>query len=182
MLTDLRRCFRNLLLIRKVGDFIIGPRGANQVFKFFGRRKRKSLDQDASLARDFTWVKPDESWLPGTNYTARPHEVLHGPVAEFHPDGQLWRLSHYFDDVISSAHHQLELELGRPTGTVRSDGVVCRFKDGIEEVEFFFEGERDYIRENAHWEEWVRKWIHQITAGKSVLLYFPDESVNQSAV
>lgn len=146
------------------------------MFKFFGRRKRKAIDQDAGLARDYTWSKPDESWLPAaSNFTARPHEVLNGPVAEFYPDGQLWKLSTYYDDVVSRSHHQLELELGRPSATVRCDGVICRFKDGIEEVEFSFEGEKDFLRENAAWEEWVRKWINQITAGKSVLLFFPEE-------
>lgn len=144
------------------------------MFGLFGR-KRKNIGKEHGLPRNYTWVKPDESWLLHSPHHARPEEVLNGPVAEFYPDRQLFRLAMYYDGKISSAHHCLELELGRPSACVKCDGVVCKIKDGIEELELNFEGSRDFSREVAEWENWVRKWIAQITMGKSVLLYYHDE-------
>lgn len=144
------------------------------MFGLFGR-KRKKIGEDRGLPRNYAWVKPDESWLPHSPHHARPEEVLNGPVAEFFPDRQLWRLAIYYDGIISTCHHCLELELGRPSGKVHCEGLNCTIKDGIEECELVFEGQRDFTREVADWETWVRKWIGQISGGKAVLLYYHDE-------
>lgn len=109
----------------------------------------------------------DQSWLPGV-YLARNHEVIHGPLAEFFPDGQLRSLSRYVDGRMSTAHNRLQLAQGVPEGTVTCDGIEIFYSFGVEEVLIDLSGDVDHFVGSVTWESWVRKWIEHITAGSNV--------------
>ncbi|MBX3171510.1 MAG: hypothetical protein KF760_29145 [Candidatus Eremiobacteraeota bacterium] len=121
-------------------------------------------------ARDERWCKVDREWLRNGTWLARVNEVIHGPSAEFHQDGQLRRLAIYCNGRLSQSHSRLELELGIPEGSVIGDGVLCTFSYGWEEVHLCFEGDAETYAEPAVWDDWVRKWIDQICAGERVHL------------
>ncbi len=139
------------------------------MFRPFSRRKKKSADSRQRV-RDERWCKVDQEWLRSGTWVARAHEVIHGPSAEFHQDGQLSRLSIYCNGRLSRSHSRLELEFGVPVGFVIGDGVLCSFSYGWEEVHLCFEGDAEISIEPAVWDEWVRKWIDQICAGEKVHL------------
>ena len=139
------------------------------MFRFFSRRRKKATDL-RQPARDERWSKVDRQWLRSGTWLSRPHEVVHGPSAEFHQDGQLSRLSVYCHGRLSQCHSRLELELGIPEASVVGDGVLCTFSYGWEEIHLCFEGEAEMHGEPALWDDWVRKWIDQICAGEPVHL------------
>jgi hypothetical protein len=139
------------------------------MFRIFFRRPKKAADSHPRV-RDSRWCKVDQEWLSTGTWLARPHEVIHGPSAEFYQDGQLSRLSVYCNGRLSRSHSRLELEAGIPEGSVIGDGVLCAFSYGWEEVHLCFEGEAETYTEPAVWDDWVRKWIEQICAGERVHL------------
>ncbi|MBS2035688.1 hypothetical protein JST97_11925 [bacterium] len=122
----------------------------------------------ARPARDHSWSKVDQGWLSTGLSLARANEVIHGPAAQFHADGQLIRLAIYCDGKRSKIHNRLELEHGIPEAAVIGEGVLCTFSYGWEEVHLCFEDDLEVIQEPAVWDEWVRKWIEQICAGERV--------------
>lgn len=138
------------------------------MFRLFSRRKKNSADSRQRV--DGRWCKVDQQWFSTGTWISRPHEVIHGPSAEFHRDGQLHRLSVYCNGRLSRSHSRLELELGIPEGSVIGDGVLCTFSYGWEEVHLCFEGDAETFAEAAVWDDWVRKWIDQICAGERVHL------------
>lgn len=139
------------------------------MFRHFFRRPKKAAESSQRV-RDGRWCKVDQEWLSSGTWLARPHEVIHGPSAEFYQDGQLSRLSVYCNGRLSRIHSRLELEAGIPEGSVIGDGALCVFSYGWEEVHLCFEGEAETYAEPAVWEDWVRKWIDQICAGERVHL------------
>lgn len=138
----------------------------------FSRRKKKSTVQGRP-ARDNRWSKVDRDWLITGLSLARANEVIHGPAAQFHQDGQLSRLAIYCDGKRSRIHNRLELEHGIPEAAVIGDGVLCTFSYGWEEVHLCFENEVEVMHEPAVWDDWVRKWIDQICAGERVHILDP---------
>lgn len=139
------------------------------MFRFFSRRRKKATESLPPV-RDERWSKVDREWLRSGTWLSRPHEVVHGPSAEFHQDGQLSRLCVYCNGRLSRSHSRLELELGIPEASVVGDGVLCTFSYGWEEVHVCFEGDAERHGEAAVWDEWVQKWIDQICAGERVHL------------
>lgn len=139
------------------------------MFRLFSRRQKKSADL-RQRARDERWCKVDQQWLSSGTWVSRPHEVIHGPSAEFHSDGQLSRLAVYINGRLSRSHSRLELDCGLPEAWVIGEGVLCTFSYGWEEVHLCFEGDVETSIEPAVWDDWVRKWIDQICAGEKVHL------------
>lgn len=144
------------------------------MFRLFSRRRPKAPDS-RQPARDERWCKVDRHWLSSGTWSARAHEVIHGPSAEFHPDGQLRRLCIYCHGKQSRSHCRLELAPGIPEAAVIGDGILCTFSYGWEEVHLCFEGDAEKYAEPAVWEDWVRKWIDQICAGEKVHLKGAEE-------
>lgn len=140
------------------------------MFKFF--RKKGPRLGEPRIAPDFSWSKVDESWLPGS-YRLREHEVVHGPLAEFYPDGQLHRLSRYCEGRMSLSHNRLVLAHGIAKATVLCDGIEIAFENGVEEVCIDLNGDFDFFRNSAKWDDWVRNWIAHITAGSRVNIIDP---------
>jgi len=138
------------------------------MFKLFRRRKKKPGAQPPQPARDHRWSKVDQNWLSTGLSLARANEVIHGPAAHFHSDGQLSQLAVYYDGRRSRSHNRLELACGIPEAVVIGDGVLCTFSYGWEEVHLCFENDLEVIQEAAVWDQWVRKWIDQICAGERV--------------
>jgi hypothetical protein len=137
---------------------------------FSYRRKDKKAAAETHRVRDQSWSRVDQLWFPQGTWVSRAHEVIHGPSAQLYPDGQLSRLQIFRHGRASQSHFRLELQLGVPEGTVMSEGVVCTFSYGWEEVRTCFEGEAELFGEPAVWDEWARKWIMQICAGERVHL------------
>lgn len=138
------------------------------IFRGGGRKKKTGLPARRQHERDGRWCKVDRQWLTTGLSLAHANEVLHGPTAEFYPDGQIRRLSVYYDGKPSTVHNYLELERGIPRGRVIGEGVLCTFDYGLEEIHLVFEGEVEFSSEPAQWEDWVRRWIMQICAGQRV--------------
>ena len=131
----------------------------------FLRYKAKRIEQERP--RDPYWEKVDESWF-GEFYWALAGETLHGPLAEFYGDGQLRKLSWYIQGRPSESHNRLELLPGVPEAEVISQGCCCHFYYGWEEVWLFIDDEPENMAEPAFWNDWIRKWIAQISAGQKV--------------
>ncbi|MBT9581936.1 hypothetical protein IV102_01220 [bacterium] len=139
------------------------------IFGLFNRKRAaKSSSKGRQQRQDGRWSKVDKSWLTTGLSLAHANEVLHGATAEFYPDGQLRRLSHYSEGKPSLFHHCLELELGIPSARVVGEGVLCVFYYGLEEIHVLFEDEAEFTSGSAVWDDWVRKWIAQICAGGRV--------------
>lgn len=137
------------------------------MFRLFSRRRTKATTQ-TQPARDHTWSKVDREWLSTGLSLARANEVIHGPAAQFHADGQLSRLAIYCEGRRSKIHNRLELEHGIPEAAVIGEGVLCTFSYGWEEIHLCFDNQIEVTQEAAVWDEWVRKWIDQICAGERV--------------
>jgi hypothetical protein len=134
------------------------------VFSFL-RRRPPRFEQERP--RDPHWEKVDESWFAGF-YWASQSETLHGPLAEFYPDGQLFRLSWYTQGRPSGSHSRLVLKWAVPEAEVFSLGCSCSFSYGWEEVWWTMDSELETLCEPAFWNDWVAKWIGQICAGQKV--------------
>jgi hypothetical protein len=115
-----------------------------------------------------TSYRVDVDWFPVKVYPLRANDALHGPVAEFFPNGHLKRLAVYHQGQVSTAHNQMWLEEGAPLGRVVSDFCECVYAEGQETVMTQVDGEVDFFEEEIAWEAWVKKWLQQICANHTV--------------